>query len=69
MATSNRSQDHSSHETVGRDTLPGVEEMRDDAEEWRIEWDDGSSRETTLAGIAWYAREFDEEATVTPLSE
>lgn len=48
-------------------TLEGVEEMRDSAEEWRIDYDDGTARTTTLAGIAYYAREWDDEATVVEL--
>lgn len=69
MATSNCSQNHSGHETEGRDTLPGVEAMREEASEWRVEWDDGSSRVTTQAGRAWYACEFDPKATVITLPE
>jgi hypothetical protein len=37
-----------------------------DTDEWRIEWDDGTSRTTTLAAIAWVASD-DPEATVVPL--
>lgn len=50
---------------MGR-TLPEVEEKREEADAWRIEWEDGSSRETTLAGIAVMAED-DPEAEVTPL--
>lgn len=49
------------------DVLPAVRELREEADEWIVEWDDGSERTTTLAGIAWYAREFDSEATVRPV--
>lgn len=69
MATSNLTQAQAKHGEEGRDTLPGVESMRKDADEWQIEWADGPHRETKLAGIAWYAREFDDEATVTLLPE
>lgn len=37
-----------------------------DAEMWRVEWDDGGSRETTLKAMAWMAR-LDPEAEVIPL--
>lgn len=50
---------------MGR-TLPEVEEKREEADAWNIEWEDGTSRETTLAGIALFAEE-DPEAEVTPL--
>jgi hypothetical protein len=43
-----------------------VDEMRDESETWLVEWTDGTSRTTTLVGVAWYARVFDPEATVTP---
>lgn len=48
-------------------TIDEVTEMEAEAEEWRIEWSDGSSRTTTLAGLAYYAKYWDDEATVIPL--
>jgi hypothetical protein len=36
---------------------------------WRVEWEDGTSRETMIAAMAWYAREFDPAATVTPVTD
>jgi hypothetical protein len=45
--------------------LSAVQDMREsDVDEWRVEWDDGSSRTTSLVGLAYYAREWDDEATV-----
>lgn len=44
-----------------------VDEIRKEADEWRITWEDGSSRTTTLAAIVWYAQEFDDEAEVNAL--
>lgn len=32
---------------------------------YRVEWADGGSRETTLAAVAWYAHNYDDEAEVT----
>jgi hypothetical protein len=52
---------------MGRQTLAGVKEMRESASEWRISFADGTTRETTLAGMAYYAREWDDDATVVPL--
>lgn len=43
-----------------------VEQLRNEASEWRITWEDGRSRTTTLAAIAWRAQ-FDDEAEVTAL--
>lgn len=51
---------------MGRQTLPEVEAKREEADAWLVEWEDGSSRETTLAGIALMAEE-DPEAEVTAL--
>lgn len=48
-------------------TAHPLDELREEADEWLIRWEDGNSRETTLAVIAWYAREFDEEVEVVPL--
>lgn len=33
--------------------------MREAADAWRVEWLDGSSRETPLTAMVKYAREFD----------
>lgn len=32
--------------------------------EWVVTWADGTERTTTLAVLAWYADNFDDEATV-----
>lgn len=50
---------------MGRQTLAAVEAKRDEADAWRVEWED-RSRETTLAGIAYMA-EHDDEAEVVAL--
>lgn len=42
-----------------------VDEMRQESDTWIITWPD-DARETTMVGLAWYAREFDDEAVVTP---
>lgn len=53
-----------------RDTIAAaVDEMRAEAATWRITWHNGTTRTTTLVGMAWYARTFDPDATVTPLEE
>lgn len=44
-----------------------IDAMRATAERWRVTWTDGRERTTTLVGLAWYAREFDDDATVTPV--
>lgn len=44
-----------------------VVEMREESGLWRIEWEDGTVRETTWVGMAWYAKHWDDEATVEPL--
>lgn len=49
--------------------LPDVAAMQEEADEWLVEWADGTERRTTLTGVAWYARAFDDDATVTPLPE
>jgi hypothetical protein len=41
-----------------------VDAMRDESATWRVKWADGTERETTLVGLAWYAREFDPDAEV-----
>ena len=54
------------------DTFPDAAEingMRETADRWQIQWADSTDRITTLVGLAWYAREFDPMATVTPVSE
>lgn len=41
-----------------------------ETEEWCVEWDrdeQPTERTTTLAALAWYADNFDDEAEVTPL--
>lgn len=38
-----------------------------DQDRWLIEWDDNGSRATSIAGLAFYADEWDEDATVTRL--
>lgn len=48
------------------ETLPAVAEKREEASAWRIEFENGITRETTLAGIAVMAED-DPEATVTAL--
>lgn len=45
-----------------------VDEMREVSDRWLIAWDGGREAVTGMVGLAWYAREFDDEATVTPLS-
>jgi hypothetical protein len=44
-----------------------VDAMRNESGTWRVKWSDGTERETTLVGLAWYAREFDPDAEVTPV--
>lgn len=44
-----------------------VERFKDGCAEWRIEYEDGTVRHTTIAGIAYYAYYFDDEATVVPI--
>lgn len=34
---------------------------------WRVEWDDGTSRTTGVAGLAWMADQYDDEAEVEVL--
>lgn len=47
-----------------------VEKFKDGCTEWEIEFDDGTpTRRTTIAGIAYYAYHFDDNATVTALGE
>lgn len=36
---------------------------------WNIEWGNGMERETTLTFIAFYARNFDDDATVEAVAE
>lgn len=58
--------------TTAADTFPdtaAIDAMRETAERWRITWADGRARTTTLVGLAWYAREFDDDAIVTPVSD
>lgn len=43
-----------------------VANMADESERWLVVWRDGSQRTTGIVGLAWYAREFDDEATVSP---
>lgn len=48
--------------------MPLSDFKESDASEWRITWTDtGGSRTTTLAAIAWFADEHDEEAEVEEL--
>lgn len=42
-----------------------VESFKEGCSEWLIEWDDGTSRTTTIGGIAYYAHHFDDGAEVT----
>lgn len=41
--------------------LPEVAEMYEESKYWAIMYEDGTIR-TGLAGLAWYAQEFDDEA-------
>lgn len=42
-----------------------VDEMRQKSDEWIITWPHGALT-TTMVGLAWYAREFDDDAVVSP---
>lgn len=42
-----------------------VRQMGAESTEWIIEYD-GMVRETWMVGMAWYAKHFDDEATVEP---
>lgn len=44
-----------------------VDELRAVSDVWLIEWADGRERVTGLVGLAWYAREEDEDAVVSPV--
>lgn len=42
-----------------------VDEMRKESDTWIITWPHGATT-TSMVGLAWYAREFDENAVVSP---
>lgn len=48
------------------DSFEDFQAAADDGQEWRIDFDGGETRETTLAAMAWFATK-DEDATVTEL--
>lgn len=54
-------------ECIDPDVREKVDEMADESDTWIIEWEDGRSRETALVGLAWWAREHDPEAEVSPI--
>jgi hypothetical protein len=54
-------------DTQAAGVAAAVDAMRNESATWRVKWADGTERETTLVGLAWYAREFDPDAEVTPV--
>lgn len=50
------------------EAFPKLKEMQEsDTDEWKVSWDGGGERITSVAGIAWYAEMFDPEATIEAL--
>ena len=49
--------------------FPGLNEMKGGADTCRVEWSDCTSRETTITASASFAREFNDRATVTEVTD
>lgn len=58
---------HRLNHGLERELLPEVAEMKEESDDWLVCWEDGTVEQAPCVGIAWCAREFDDEAEVIPV--